>query len=298
MAEDIGRIGSQKKVVCVVGLKNQKKRKTKMANELMKMENALDKVQDPIAAADALGMWFHKSGLFGAATEAAGKVLALTCIVERKTPLEIARTFHIVEGKLSMRADAMLAEFRKMGGSVKWIETSNERCCAEFTIGKNSHTTTITTADAHKARWGQSDGKEFKAGSGWAKTPAAMLRARVISSTIRMLCPEIVAGFYAPEEIQDMREVPATVVTSEPLLEPQIFVAPAVDTRDLTREKKSFFMRLQKERNISADDAKAEIKYQAQALFRKDTVDSIDELDAVIDAIFPVGADVEAATNG
>jgi hypothetical protein len=42
-----------------------------------------------------------------------------------------------------------------------------------------------------------------KAGSGWAKFPAEMLRARVISKATRMLDPRITQGRYTPEEVAD-----------------------------------------------------------------------------------------------
>ena len=42
-----------------------------------------------------------------------------------------------------------------------------------------------------------------KAGSGWAKFPAEMLRARVISKATRMLDPRITQGRYSPEEVAD-----------------------------------------------------------------------------------------------
>lgn len=252
--------------------------------------NALDKIADPIAAAEKLGQWLYQSALFGATSESAGKVLALTCILERKTPVEIARTYHIVLGKLSMRTDAMLAEFMKRGGSVEWLEFSNEKCSAKFTMGKNSIIMTKTKQDALNSRWGSDDGKEFKKDSAWAKTPDAMLRARVISFAIRMICPEIIAGCYSSEEVADMREIPATVVNTEPLL-PEDIPSEQPPDRDLAREKIAFFSRLKSERGLTGDEARLAIKTQCQVTLGKDTCDTIDELDRVVDVIFPVGGD-------
>jgi len=37
----------------------------------------------------------------------------------------------------------------------------------------------------------------------WRKFPKAMLRARVISDAVRTLKPEIIFGYYTPEEVED-----------------------------------------------------------------------------------------------
>jgi hypothetical protein len=41
----------------------------------------------------------------------------------------------------------------------------------------------------------------------WKAYPASMMRARVVSMGIRMICPGIVAGLYTPEEVADMRTI-------------------------------------------------------------------------------------------
>jgi hypothetical protein len=54
-----------------------------------------------------------------------------------------------------------------------------------------------------------------KAGSGWAKFPAEMLRARVISKATRMLDPRITQGRYSPEEIADFSNpAPTPTITT------------------------------------------------------------------------------------
>ena len=55
-----------------------------------------------------------------------------------------------------------------------------------------------------------------KAGSGWAKFPAEMLRARVISKATRMLDPRITQGRYTPEEVADFSATPSTPAPTAP----------------------------------------------------------------------------------
>jgi hypothetical protein len=54
-----------------------------------------------------------------------------------------------------------------------------------------------------------------KPGSGWAKFPAEMLRARVISKATRMLDPRITQGRYTPEEVADFN-TPSTPASTTP----------------------------------------------------------------------------------
>ncbi len=141
----------------------------------------------------------YESGMFGCSNEAQGRVLALACIAENKNPIELARVYHIIDKRLSMRADAMLAEFRKMGGKVIWTATGDDGVAAKakFTFEGVETEIGFTIDDAKRA-------KLIRAGGNWEKDPGAMLRARTTSKAIRMLCPEIVAGYYTPEEIEDM----------------------------------------------------------------------------------------------
>jgi hypothetical protein len=119
--------------------------------------------------------------------------------------MEFARTYHIIEGKPSMRADAMLAEFRKRGGRYRMIENSVNRAAAafEFEGVKIEFAVTLDdakrTGDAFKA-----DGKTLK--HNWAHRADDMLWARMVSKAVRRLCPEIVYGLYSPEETGDFSQ--------------------------------------------------------------------------------------------
>jgi hypothetical protein len=48
-------------------------------------------------------------------------------MVRGMPPLTLAEKYHLIQGKLSMRADAMLAEFNARGGKHKIKERSPER---------------------------------------------------------------------------------------------------------------------------------------------------------------------------
>ena len=92
---------------------------------------------DPVNAVVVIGTAIAKSRLFGCETVEQGQVLALECMVRGMPPLTLAEKYHLIQGKLSMRADAMLAEFNARGGKHKIKERSPERVAITLSsIGK------------------------------------------------------------------------------------------------------------------------------------------------------------------
>ncbi len=149
---------------------------------------------------------FANSGLFGIKTADQALALMALCEAEGLHPAIAVRDYHIIQGKPSLKADAMMARFQAAGGKVKWLEMTDERVCGEFSHPAGGS----VQIDWDKARattagfWGKDN---------WRKFPRAMLRARVISEGIRAVFPGCVVGVYTPEEVQDFEPVK---VDSEP----------------------------------------------------------------------------------
>jgi len=113
-------------------------------------------------------------------------------------PIKAVQRYHIVQGRPTMKADAMLADFLGAGGTVEWLTESDdrERCEAIFrhpVFAPKGKTVRFTIADAKAAGLSGKDNWRFYAPS--------MLRARVISTGVRMIAPGIVAGLNAPEDL-------------------------------------------------------------------------------------------------
>ena len=172
-----------------------------------------DKVANPMEAAEQLGQWICRSGMFGADRPEQGNLLALQCLVERKAPLEMAKHYHVIQGRLSLRADAMLALYRERGGKVIWKQFDANGAKAQWVYDGNDLELAYTAEDAKAAGFLPARG-----GSGWAKFPAEMMRARLISKAVRMLAPEVCTGSYTPEEIADFdtKPQPTQVVVAVP----------------------------------------------------------------------------------
>ncbi|HYG22751.1 MAG TPA: hypothetical protein VEH04_08220 [Verrucomicrobiae bacterium] len=167
------------------------------------------KINNPVEAIERIGQFLAKSGMFGCEKVEQGQVLAMECLATGKPPSVIARTYHILDNKLSKKALAALAEFRQMGGKHKWVKdgTDGKEAVLELALEGNTITSKFTIEEA-KAQG------LIRPKSNWEKTPANMLRARAISNGVAMLAPEIYAGDSSDEDIQ-----PAA--SSEPLLKKQ-----------------------------------------------------------------------------
>lgn len=175
------------------------------------LPDIVGRAADPIQAIETMGDWFARSGMFGCTQPAQGRILALAALVERKSPFEISSTYHLIDGKLSMRSRAQLAAFRARGGKVLWTVTTDAKCEAEWSFEGAKTTVGFTMEEAKRQGL-------VRPGSAWEKDPAAMLRARATTRAITMLCPEIlVAGGHADDDMGAGEPIPAEVEPVNPL---------------------------------------------------------------------------------
>lgn len=164
------------------------------------------KINEPIDAIERLGTIFARSGMFGCDKIEQGQVLAWACIAERKTPIEIKRRYHLQNGELSTRADAILADFHTIiKGDSTVISRTPEKAAIELTKpGKPPVLFSFTWEEALKEPFVYAkDGRTLKRNYASPRARMQMLWARVISDGVRTLAPEIVSGTYTPEEIDD-----------------------------------------------------------------------------------------------
>ena len=227
-----------------------------MKNEIQTYEKMND-----LPSVQALGGAIATSGMFGCDKPEQGVIIALQCIAENKAPLEMAKNYHLVKGKLTKRADSMLADFKRSGGKIKWGDLKNR----EVQLG----TFTDPDGNAYEVSYSITDAKaagvyNTKADSPWQKTPAAMMRARLVSETLRAIAPEIVTGVYTPEEAAQFDDVqPATQSKPEPkpAQKETVKAQPILEAETLEDTIKDLHYSQQLERLIF--DAKAEDKVNA-----------------------------------
>jgi len=154
--------------------------------------NALVPYSHQEKLADAIA----KSRMFGLQTKE--QALALMAIAEAEGlhPAVAARDYHIIGGKPSLKADAMMARFLNAGGKVSDWVLSDKEVAATFTHAQGGEVRISWTIEMAAAAG--LTGKEI-----WKKFPRSMLRARVISEGIRTVYPGVVVGMYTPEEVED-----------------------------------------------------------------------------------------------
>lgn len=148
-----------------------------------------------LANVERMGAAMCQSGMFGCTRREQGTILAIACITMGMSPLDVANKYHIIDGKLSKKAGAALAEFKARGGKYKWLRTGQEpdqdqenlEAVGEFTLDGETITVRFDMAMARKAGL-------VRAKSAWETFPWKMLRARVESDAIGMLAPEIYFG--------------------------------------------------------------------------------------------------------
>lgn len=145
----------------------------------------------------------YSGGLFADfKTPQAVLTLMLLCQAEGMHPMMAVRRYHLINGKPSMRADAMLATFQQAGGKVRWGDRSNTVVSAVFSHPLSGETEIVWTFDDAK-RAGLPEKNP-----NWHKYPRQMLTARVISEGVRATLPGVCMGLYTPEEVEDFDTKP------------------------------------------------------------------------------------------
>ncbi len=160
------------------------------------MSNALV----PIDALERMAQAVSASKLFGITNPEQALALMLVAQAEGLHPATAARDYHIIQGRPSLKADAMLARYLGSGGKVEWLSHTDTKVEATFSHPAGG---TLTIGwDMERAKKAGLGGKDM-----WTKYPRQMLRARVISEGIRATNPAVATGMYTPEEVQDMEPV-------------------------------------------------------------------------------------------
>jgi hypothetical protein len=150
--------------------------------------------------------------MFGCKDEMETFTLMMLADAEGIHPIHGLARFHIIKGRPSKKADAILADFQDAGGTVKWGEQSDT--CVEGTF-------THPAGGSITVRWDNERVK--KAGLGGdnhSKFPQQMKRARCISEGVRAVYPRAAGiGIYTPEETQGFHGIAEPVQTVQPVVE-------------------------------------------------------------------------------
>lgn len=227
------------------------------------MTNAIQTVT--VSDIEKMAIAVAKSGLFGVRTPDQAMSLMLIAQAEGLHPAIAARDYHIIQGRPSLKSDALLARFQANGGKVEWTEYTDQAVTA-----KVSHPQGGTV----EIRWSyqMAERAGLTKNPTWRQYPRQMLRARVISEGVRAVFPGVAVGVYTSEEVQDMTissSSSSTVVAAEPqLADPVHLVREAPDMETLKTRfrdavvlaRKSKDRELEDSLNFAKDSRKAELE--------------------------------------
>jgi len=150
----------------------------------------------PVDQVERMAVAVAKSRLFGIQTPEQAFALMMIAQAEGMHPAIAARDYHIIQGRPSLKADAMLARFQQAGGKVEWNEYTDERVVGTFTHPKGGSVSVEWTIEMGRKA-------NLTKNPTWNQYPRQMLRSRCISEGIRTVFPGVVVGTYSEEEAED-----------------------------------------------------------------------------------------------
>lgn len=124
-------------------------------------------------------------------------------------PMESLREIHVVQGRPTLSAGAMLARAIRAGVRVEWVCSTSTEAVLRLSRDGSSYEQRWDIEMAKRA------GLLGKTGP-WQTYPDAMLRSRCISAAVRAFCPDSIGGggLYAPEEAESIPQRVEVVSTS------------------------------------------------------------------------------------
>ena len=156
---------------------------------------------------ERMAKWWVDSGL-GVKSLPQAVTLMLYCQAKGMHPMEAMDEFHIVQGRMAMKSERMLAKFQSAGGKTAWDNPNDSR--AALTLSHPLGGTYTAVWDIERAKRAGLTGKD-----NWKFFPGAMLRARCISEGVRAVLPGALSGAYTPEELVDLPSDPAAAAPAE-----------------------------------------------------------------------------------
>ena len=164
----------------------------------------------PLGDIERMALAVSKSNLFGVKTPEQAIALMLVAQAEGMHPAIAATHYHVINGRPTLKADAMLSRFQAAGGTVNWKTYTDAEVTGTFSHPQGGRVDiTWTVAQAQTAG--------LTKNPTWRQYPRQMLRSRCISEGIRTVYPGVTVGVYTPEEVQDFApEPPRMAQMAEP----------------------------------------------------------------------------------
>lgn len=130
------------------------------------------------------------------------------------SPAQAMRAVSVIQGKISMNAQAMAGLLQKNGGALVWHENTDKAAEVEVFLPATGPGMPPSRA---RVRFTIEMAKAAGLNSGvWRSYPMAMLANRAMSQACRMAAPSTFMGVYDPEEIGALEDRPRAAVATGP----------------------------------------------------------------------------------
>ena len=151
------------------------------------------KLADRLMASRLFSAYGHPAGIL--ATVLAGREFGMQAMTA-------LRAFHIIEGKPTLSAGAIVAIVMKSGKAEYFRPLERTADRATFATKRHGDPEVVMTftIDEAKQAWSKDPASFGK--SAWGKHPADMCVARCSSKLARLVYPDVVFNLYAPEEFE------------------------------------------------------------------------------------------------
>lgn len=130
------------------------------------------------------------------------------------SPAQAMRAVSVIQGKISMNAQAMAGLLQKNGGALVWHENTDKAADVEVFLPATGLGMPPSRA---RVRFTIEMAKQAGLNSSvWRSYPMAMLANRAMAQACRMAAPSTFMGVYDPEEIGALEDRPRAAVATGP----------------------------------------------------------------------------------
>ena len=164
-----------------------------------------------------------QAGFLGTSNIGEATVILMAAHQRNEDLISFQQKFHFRQGRFSMGAHAMLAEFEAHGGTYDLIERTADRAALTLAMGKREYDSVLTWADAccepfvyagkESEQLAQLDlpmeQRKFATKYRTPRSRMQMLWARAVSDGVVCVDPGARGALYTPEETADFTDAPA-----------------------------------------------------------------------------------------
>ena len=152
---------------------------------------------EQVSSLERIAAIIAKSGMGGFKTSEQATVAMLLALAEGIPLGRVIHEYHVINGRLSLRSECMLARFQKAGGAVEYLVHNDTEVSLTASHPKGGALTVVWTIErARKAG--------LTSNPTWTKHPAAMLTARATAEAVRAVYPACLSGILAEEEAEEV----------------------------------------------------------------------------------------------